>query len=52
MKEVVGDFVAMSAVIGLVDDILWYKKGMPRAVLRKGSRIERVDWAWSSQRLS
>ena len=43
MKVVVGDFVETRAVNGLVDDILWYRNGMPSAALRKGSRMESVD---------
>lgn len=45
VKEVSGDFVEISAVIGLVEEIFWYRKGIPRTARRIGSRIDRVDWA-------
>jgi hypothetical protein len=45
-SEVIGDLVEMSAVIGVVEDIRWYKKGMPRMALLKGPRIESVDCAY------
>lgn len=44
VKEVIGDFVDIKAVIGVVEEIRWYKKGRPRAARRKGSRRDRVDW--------
>jgi len=45
VKEVRGDFVDIKAVSGLVEEIRWYRKGMPRVARRKGSSIERVDCA-------
>jgi hypothetical protein len=45
VKDVRGDFVDISAVMGVVEEIRWYKKGIPRTALRKGSRIESVDCA-------
>jgi hypothetical protein len=45
VKDVRGDFVDISAVMGVVEEIRWYKKGIPSAALRKGSRIESVDCA-------
>jgi hypothetical protein len=46
-NEVIGDFVEMSAVNGVVEDMRWYRKGIPRAALRKGSSIDNVDCAWN-----
>ena len=45
VKEVSGDFVDIRAVMGVVEEIRWYKNGIPRTALRKGSRIESVDCA-------
>jgi hypothetical protein len=42
-KDVIGDFADIRAVSGEVDDIFWYRKGIPRKVRRKGSRTERVE---------
>jgi len=44
-KVVLGDLVAMRAVMGVVDEMRWYRKGMPRKARRRGERRERVDWA-------
>ena len=41
--DVLAALVDMSAVTGLVDDILWYRKGILSAALRKGSSIESVE---------
>ena len=46
VKEVRGDFVDINAVIGLVEVIFWYKKGIPRAALRNGSSMDNVDCAY------
>lgn len=46
MKDVRGDFVDIRAVMGLVEDIRWYKNGMPRTARRKGSSMDSVDCAW------
>lgn len=45
MKEVSGDLVDIKAVIGLVEDILWYRKGMPKGARRRGSSMDNVDCA-------
>jgi hypothetical protein len=45
VKDVRGDFVDIKAVMGLVEDIRWYKNGMPRTARRKGSNIDSVDCA-------
>jgi hypothetical protein len=45
VNEVIGDFVEIRAVMGVVEEIRWYKNGMPRTALRKGSSIESVDCA-------
>jgi hypothetical protein len=42
-KEVRGDFVVMRALMGVVDVIFWYKKGMPTRALRTGERIRRLE---------
>jgi len=44
-KEVSGDFVDIRAIIGLVEEIRWYRKGMPRMARRKGSKMDNVDCA-------
>lgn len=43
-----GDFVETRAVTGLVEEIFWYKNGMPTGPRRKGSRTERVDRVFSA----
>ena len=48
LMEVLDAFVEISAVTGLVADILWYKKGIPRRARRKGSSIERVETTCAS----
>lgn len=42
-KELIGDLLEMRAAIGLVEDIFWYKNGMPKAAPLKGLRIDKVD---------
>lgn len=46
VKEVSGDLVDIKAVMGLVEEIRWYRKGIPSAARRKGSRMDKVDCAW------
>lgn len=43
VKVVVGDLEDIIAVIGLVEVMRWYKKGMPSAARRIGPRMESVD---------
>lgn len=42
-----GDLVETSAVTGVVDEIFWYKNGMPTGARLNGSRKERVDSVFS-----
>src|SRR5271169_6037575 len=37
-NEVRGDFVAMRALMGVVEVIFWYRNGMPTRARRKGER--------------
>ena len=45
MNEVRGDLVDINAVMGLVEETFWYRKGIPRGARRTGSRRDRVDCA-------
>ena len=42
-----GDLVANSAVYGVVDEIRWYRNGIPNTARRKGPSSERLDTAFS-----
>lgn len=44
-SELMGDFVPMRALYGVVEEVRWYMKGMPKRARRKGSRRESVDTA-------
>lgn len=46
--EVKEALVDISAVTGLVEEIRWYRKGILRNALRKGSSIESVETAWET----
>ena len=43
--DVIAGCVEMIAVIGLVEATLWYKNGICKTALRKGSKMESVDVA-------
>lgn len=49
VNEVMGDLVDIMAVIGLVEVMRWYKKGMPSAARRKGPSMESVDCVFHDQ---
>lgn len=42
-----GDLVETRAVTGVVEEIFWYKKGIPTGARLKGSRKERVESVFS-----
>lgn len=42
-----GAFVDIRAVTGLVEEIFWYKKGMPTGARLKGSRKDKVERMFS-----
>lgn len=42
-----GDLVETSAVTGVVEEIFWYRKGMPTGARLNGSRKARVDKVFS-----
>jgi hypothetical protein len=42
-KVVVGDLVAIRAVMGDVEEMRWYRKGIPRKARVKGERRDSVD---------
>lgn len=42
-KDVRGDFVAMRALMGVVDVIFWYRNGMPTRARRNGESMRRLD---------
>ena len=42
-----GDLVEMRAVTGVVEEIFWYRKGMPTGARLKGSRKESVESVFS-----
>lgn len=44
-SELMGDFGPIRAVYGVVEEVRWYMKGMPKKARRKGSSRERVDTA-------
>lgn len=43
VKEVRGDFVVMRALIGVVDVIFWYRKGIPTRARRIGDRMRMLE---------
>lgn len=50
-KVVVGDLVEIRAVIGVVEEIRWYRKGTPNGALARGFNSDNVDWACISYQL-